>query len=301
MERTARQRFWVVDLAFLAAVAWVAAVTASAAVEQAVWVAPTSIVRPARPSSSPASPPRLEVNRLAALTGLSVPADPEVPPKPEFDPSAPPVRTALPLRLLGTLIAQRPEWSLAAIEDLNTRDWGSYVEGDSLGEVRVLAIERGRVILLVDGRREFLEPSEIPAAVVASRGNAATTLANARPPPVPSNGTGIRALDEYTYEVPRVEVERALSNLNDLAMKARIVPAFRDGRAIGFKVFSIRPGSLYTHIGIQNGDVITRINGFDLDSPEKALEIYTRLKNERRVDIELERRGKPIRKTYNIQ
>jgi histidinol-phosphate aminotransferase len=33
------------------------------------------------------------------------------------------------------------------------------------------------------------------------------------------------------------------------------------GKPVGFKLFSIKPGSLYSKIGLQNGDVINRIRG----------------------------------------
>jgi type II secretory pathway component PulC len=72
-------------------------------------------------------------------------------------------------------------------------------------------------------------------------------------------------------------------------MQARIVPAFREGIAVGFKLFSIRPDSFYAKIGIENGDVIRSINDIDLNTPEKALEIYNKLKDTCRFDIGLER------------
>ena len=131
------------------------------------------------------------------------------------------------------------------------------------------------------------------------------------PPPVAAGHRARRAdnawapasepLSENEYEVPRAEIDKTLANLNDVAMQARIVPAFKDGQAQGFKLFSIRPDSIYSKIGVQNGDVIKRINGFDLNSPEKALEVYSKLKEASRIDIEIERNGAPIRKTYNVR
>jgi general secretion pathway protein C len=70
---------------------------------------------------------------------------------------------------------------------------------------------------------------------------------------------------------------------------------------VGFKLFSIRPDSIYSKIGVQNGDVIRRINGFDLNSPEKALEVYSKMKDASRIEIEIERNGAPIRKSYNVR
>jgi len=120
-------------------------------------------------------------------------------------------------------------------------------------------------------------------------------------PPSVALGTGVKQLTDNDYEIPRAEIDKTLANLNDVAMQARIVPAFKDGVAQGFKLFSIRPDSIYSKIGIQNGDVIKRINGFDLNSPEKALEIYSKLKESSRIDIEVERNGAAVRKTYNVK
>src|SRR5450631_2432160 len=102
------------------------------------------------------------------------------------------------------------------------------------------------------------------------------------------------------FEVPLSELDRAINNLNDSAMQARMVPAFKDGQSEGFKLFSIRPDSLYSKIGIQNGDVVTRINGLDMNDPAKALEVYTKLKDAPRIDVDIDRIGSPMRMTYNV-
>src|SRR5690606_14990128 len=102
----------------------------------------------------------------------------------------------------------------------------------------------------------------------------------------------VRQVDEKTYEISREDVERQLSNLSALATQARVVPSFKDGKANGFKIFSIRPGSLYQKLGLQNGDVIRKMNGYAIYSPEKALASYSRLRESSRSEAELERRGR---------
>ena len=76
---------------------------------------------------------------------------------------------------------------------------------------------------------------------------------------------------------------------------------FKNGVANGFKLFSIVPDSLYSKIGIQNGDVIRRINGYEMNSPDKALEIYQKLRDANRIEVEVERRGDTVRKSYSIE
>src|SRR5690606_33360651 len=85
----------------------------------------------------------------------------------------------------------------------------------------------------------------------------------AAPAPGGDEASGIEQVDENTYVIPRDEIDKQLANLNTIATQARIVPSFKNGQANGFKVFSIRPGSIYQKIGVQNGDVIRRINGYE--------------------------------------
>lgn len=316
MELLFRKYFWAVHLAFLLVLMFFVARTVNLFVESAV--APLPSDRPKRtatarpPVQEPAA--QLDLERMAKLTGLPLPVpEPDViePTQPEVDLNAPPVRTGLRVKLLGTLLSGLPEWSIASIQDVVTQKSQTYMVGDELQGAKVLEIERERVIILNNNRREFIDAtpgdgSGAPVAVAPPTPAptpqvAAASPVNRAPPPSQALGAGIRAVNDNEYEVPRAEIDKTLSNLNDVAMQARIVPAFKDGVAQGFKLFSIRPDSIYSRIGVQNGDVIRRINGYDLNSPEKALEIYSKLKEASRIDIEIERNGSIVRKTYNVR
>lgn len=113
-------------------------------------------------------------------------------------------------------------------------------------------------------------------------------------------GKGIKKVGANSYEVEQSEIDGALANLSKLATQARVVPAFEGGQSIGFKLFSIRPKSLYAKIGLKNGDIVTRINGYELNSPDKALEIYQKLKDSKQINVDLKRRGKPTTLDYSI-
>jgi general secretion pathway protein C len=101
------------------------------------------------------------------------------------------------------------------------------------------------------------------------------------------------------FGMPGAGSDRSAGDLNDVARPPRIIPAFRDGKPIGFKLFSIRPNSLYARIGIENGDVIRRVNGYEINSPEKALEAYSRLQNTDHFEVDLEHGGLPVTRFYD--
>lgn len=313
MELVFKRHFWVVHLLFILGVALLLAKTANVALEVALTPVALGPVRPAVAPTRVEAGARLDMDVVARVTGLPVPKpEPEVlePQQPAVDLNSAPVHTSLRVKLLGTLVSEGyPEWSVASIQDVVTLKTGTYMVGDQVQNAEIVEIERERVIVINNNRREFIDatpgdglggvlsgPPVIapPAPVVAS--------APVHKEPAKSDlGAGIKQLGENDYEIPRSEIDKTLSNLNDVAMQARIVPAFKDGVSQGFKLFSIRPDSIYSKIGIQNGDVIKRINGYDLNSPEKALEIYSKLKEAGRIDIEVERNGASVRKTYNVR
>ncbi|RKG71439.1 general secretion pathway protein GspC [Corallococcus exercitus] len=237
------------------------------------------------PSDIPPAP-TLDDARLARLTGLSFATGVEV------DPERPPDlrRSTLGIRLLGTLVAQDPRWSMASIHELPAGSARSLMLSDTIQGARVFAIERERILLLVDGRLEYIDGSGSAAPPVAVNVHPGAAL-----------GRGIRETGADTYAVPREDVTEALTHLDDLMMQARVVPSFRDGRAVGFKLFSIREGSLYSRLGLRNGDVLQRINGLDLDSPDKALEAFNTLREARRIELLIERGGTPVRKVFDVQ
>lgn len=306
MELFFRKYFWTVNLVFILLVALLAARTVNLFVESALTPLPSSEVAArlkAKPTEALAP---LDLKRLSDITGVKPPEPEPVVAEPSqntppVDVNAAPVKSSLRVKLLGTLVASDKLWSVASVQDMNSQRSNTYMVGDHIQGSEVIDIERLRVIVLNNSRKEYIDNQP---------GDGAAPVATYTPPPLPngppvqapnSMGNGIRATGENDYEVPRTEIDRTLANLNDVAMQARIVPAFKDGQAQGFKLFSIRPDSIYSKIGVQNGDVIKRINGFELNSPEKALEVYTKLKEASRIEIELERNGSSVRKNYTIR
>ncbi len=306
MELFFRKYFWTVNLLFILLVGVLAASTVNLFIESAVSPVPTggsSARTPSQPRRNEAAVAMLDLERLSRLTGIKIPEpEPEVHEpnggaSAEVDPNAAPVKSGMRVKLLGTLVASNPEWSFASIQDMVTQRSQTFMVGNTIQGATVETIERERVIIINAGRREYIDGNPGDGAFVPP----SPPVAQANTAPPSNDASGIRATSENEYDVPRAEIDKTLNNLNQVAMQARIVPAFKDGQAVGFKLFSIRPDSIYSKIGVQNGDVIRRINGFDLNSPEKALEVYSKMKDAARIEIEIERNGAPIRKSYNVR
>lgn len=318
---------WLANAALLFAAAWLTAKTVNTVAGALLRPRPAVDLAsvPAAPPPPPARAP-LVPEKLFALIGQKPPA-PAPTATEQAGPAraqncaaegAEPVRTTLRGQLVGGTLAERPEWSLASITDLNTRETRIFAMGDSFQGARVLAIARMRddrdatgagyklaAIVCNEGRKEFVDFEGGEGGGAGAFGGPVPPIARAPVPPpaggeAASTAEGIRKVSENQYEVSRSVIDGSLSNLNAVATQARIVPSFKNGVANGFKLFSIQPNSLYANIGVENGDVIQRINGYEINSPDKALEVYQKLRTSPHITIELERNGKPVRKEYNV-
>lgn len=100
--------------------------------------------------------------------------------------------------------------------------------------------------------------------------------------------------------ITRAALEAVLGDPSLTSRSARLVPTLLNGQVVGFKIFAVRPASLFALLGLLNGDLIRRISGFDLNSPERALEAYTKVRNAKTIPLELTRRGAEMTLTYVI-
>ena len=80
----------------------------------------------------------------------------------------------------------------------------------------------------------------------------------------------------------------------------RIVPFFADGEQKGFKIYKVSYGSLAASCGLDSGDVITKINDINIDSPDSALKAYAKAQQEGTVRIRLLRGGHPMQLEIKI-
>jgi general secretion pathway protein C len=111
----------------------------------------------------------------------------------------------------------------------------------------------------------------------------------------------IKTIDATHYEVMSSVIDQVLLNPMAMAKGARVVPAMKNGKPDGFKVYAIRPGSLWARIGFQNGDTFTSINKLRIDSADDGLEVYTKLREMKKLDIEVLRAGKPVTLVITIK
>ncbi len=128
----------------------------------------------------------------------------------------------------------------------------------------------------------------------------AARMAGGPPPPATPGDGRIRRTGEHEFEVDRSTVDALIANPAEL-MKIRVAPDKEGDRVVGMKISGIKPGSLLGSLGMENGDRLTSINGFEMNDPQKMLEAYTKLMHADRLTASVVRNGKPMNLDFAIR
>ncbi len=153
----------------------------------------------------------------------------------------------------------------------------------------------------------LFRPAQPPAPVAAATPAAAPTPApDAQPPRGPATvppeiASKIQKVSDTEFNIDRQVVDKILENQAELMRSARIVPEQKDGKVVGVRLFGVRPDTLLGTLGLQNGDRLESLNGYNMASPEKALEAYARLRTASNLNVKVNRRGSPVSIDYRIK
>jgi general secretion pathway protein C len=273
----ARPHRLALDIALLALVGWLAAVGVATGLRLAVDEVPSPAGEDDAPASAPAPP--------APLADYAVIAARDI-----FNPSGHAAERSATLRLWG--VGLQGDEARAVIEDTTTHRQELYRVGDRIGGARIAAIDWDHVTLERAGVEEQLAlsaPATTPTEEAAPTENAAAP------------DDRIRRTSENAFIVDRRALAGALDGMSGVMTQLRAVAEVHDGRPAGFRLFQIQDDSLFAQLGLQNGDVVQRVNGSAIGEPAALLGFLQRLKTEPRVALDIVRADAPRTFVYDLR
>jgi general secretion pathway protein C len=309
VETLLRKYLWTVDLAVVALCATFLGMAASGAVESKFASVPPAArpatIKPPKPEAKPSfdKDPKAILKRNIFCSTCPPLLDEAVPEGPETLTETQ-TKTTLPIGLLAIMFAPPPNgirWSVAVMRDTEYKTLGAFPVGGKIHGATVTEILETRVYLDNEGKTEYIDMFEAPAPPPPPPGSAPAAAPDKNDALAMEMAKGIKKLNENNYELQRSTLESVLGNMALLSRSARIVPEMKDGKAAGFRLFAVRPDGPFAMIGMQNGDIISSINGLEITSPEKALEVYAKLKSASHLSLGMERNGQKVTKEYNIR
>tara|TARA_R110000868_G_scaffold302063_3_gene562554 strand:+ start:2513 stop:3454 length:942 start_codon:yes stop_codon:yes gene_type:complete len=192
--------------------------------------------------------------------------------------------TKLNLTLTGVVSSSEIDEGAAIIENRNqqqTYGLGEKIDGTNatLAEVYVdrVIIKNGpsKETLMLDGI-DYTKPQNMP--------NTQPT----RVIPLDNNDNEERrTLSSEAVQATR-ELQQAPANFTDFI---NIAPHRVEGELQGYKVAPGKNPSLFKSAGLENGDVITELNGLDLTDMQQSLEAMNAIRTAESIQMTVDRRG----------
>ncbi len=96
----------------------------------------------------------------------------------------------------------------------------------------------------------------------------------------------ITKVSENEFIVERSAIETIMENPMSFAGTLRTRPTDK-----GVRLSGIRSDSLFSMLGLKNGDVLKSVNGFEMNDPEKALGALSKLRTASKLSFDVERGG----------
>lgn len=264
------------ELGLVVLVVALVASTVSSALRAAAWTVPADA--PAAVASTRATLPPLDAYAVIAARDV-------------FNPAARPEPLTDGLRLWG--IGLHGTAAHAVIEDTTTRRQELYRVGDEIRGARVAAITWDQVTLARGDAEATLELGPAPTSDDAP--------AAAPEPPVDAAPARIRRTGGDAWIVDRREIAGAVDNMSGLLTQLRAVAEVHDGRPAGFRLFQMKDDSIFRRLGLENGDVVQRINGNAVADPGSLLAFLQRLRSEPRVALDIVRGGSARTLVYDLR
>lgn len=222
--------------------------------------------------------------------------EPQARPEPTLIDPTELVKSTINADLLATIVFENPQFSVALIQDKSKNEKSYYSLGDQIQNATISKIERFRVILRRSGRMEYLDVQGSQIDLEPSPSSPFTRPTRSRP-----SSEGIRQTREGGYEIQGRYLDGLLSDLPSLLRGALAQPFTVGNQIEGFRITRIQPDSVYEKLGLEDGDIIKAINGDKLDSPQKGMQLFSTLRDQKRISIDIERNGSRLNYTYDIR
>ena len=215
--------------------------------------------------------------------------------------------TGLALILRGVFAGENAQDGRAIIADGNDADRAFAVGDEIVDGVTLDGVYADRITIARGGVIETLRLPRDEAG--APPLTALSPAAIVEPGPLAAGLPGMRST-AAPFVTPSVSTSafdwnaatgRLGVDAQQLAREVSVLPVMEDGRFVGVRLQGGRDAALISKLGLQPDDVVTSVNGIELDSPARAAEVARSLAQASAVRVTVRRNGKPHNLSVNLQ
>ena len=100
-----------------------------------------------------------------------------------------------------------------------------------------------------------------------------------------SKESGITVKEGNKFSITKEFRDKMLENINEILTQAKAIQIKNPDGSLSFRIQNIAPGSIYNKLNIENGDIITGINGKGLTDVNQIMSLFGQLKDRDQYEI----------------
>lgn len=182
------------------------------------------------------------------------------------------------LRLVGTTVWG--EKSSVIIEDLSKGTQGLYRLGDIIKEFKITKILQDIVTLTKKDRELVLKLAKGGAPL--------------------QSGEFVRKVDKNSWMLSADKVTDMVSNINQYAGQIFAFQHYENGKPAGFLIRHLKQGNDFEKMGIENGDIIKKVNDLEINNLSDVLKTVYKVGNDTSFHVEVIRNGQTETLNYKL-
>jgi type II secretion system protein C len=201
--------------------------------------------------------------------------------------------TQLQLKLLGTMPGERAV-ALADIQDTQSKLENLYHIGATIQGATIEEIARGRVVLLVNGRREVLEMVVTSPAGEPPTAESKPATTGSQPTIYPHDI--VRSHSPRDFSINRQNLLAKVGSMETVLKAVKLEPYVVNGKTEGMRITGLSDdvAAIASFANIRNGDVLQNVNGQKLTSPQKTFQVLQKARTQPALDLQLLRGDKSV-------
>lgn len=244
-------------------------------------LAPVSVAQ--RGKAGPEPEDEQAVIPVSRIVERNLFGDAALPAKPMLEKASQPVKREIGLDLMGTIVADNDVGLAAILYDRAGKAQDFYRIGQSVRPgVSLKSVQRKSAVLATGQGDVLLTMGDDPQS-------GPTGPAGPAAPEAPA-----------PFALSRQTIEDSVQNLSQVMQQAQIERVSRGG-VNGYRVTSIQAGSVFERLNLQNGDIVTGLNGQEIADPSQFTELYNSLSQHDNITVNLYRRGRKHDLTFALQ
>lgn len=213
--------------------------------------------------------------------------------------SSDPLKSELPYKISGIIFGGTSENSLVML------DGGMkniFKQGDLLPQGGILnSIEKNRILIVINNNcPEYIDliyPSLQNSRNSRNSRNSSTSSKSDnfyKEEGFERDGNNTTASKQWVNNI-------LTNNFSKTLEEAKATPNVVGGQIKGFVITNITQGSVYSKIGLKDGDVVSSINGIELNDAARAIQTLNAMRSESTIELQIIRGGQPLTFKVNIQ